>query len=147
MVPISSITDRDLKTETKHSFHFTYEDYFSTHHIYVNTKHQYKLYALQFTDIMSQLPVYENVTLSKKQSPLEKLRVTNIVKKFPIFYENRKFITMFITACHCSLFCHNQIYNLVPCFLKICANNEMSVLLGYDTALHPIRTDTSSTPL
>jgi hypothetical protein len=36
---------------------------------------------------------------------LEKLIVTQLVKKFPTFYGNRRFITVFTTARHLSLSC------------------------------------------
>jgi hypothetical protein len=39
-----------------------------------------------------------------EQSPLEKLRVTQVVKKFPTFYGTRRFITVF-TRAH-SLLCN-----------------------------------------
>jgi hypothetical protein len=35
---------------------------------------------------------------------LEKLTVTQLVKKFPAFYGTRRFITVFTKADHCSLF-------------------------------------------
>jgi sulfur relay (sulfurtransferase) DsrC/TusE family protein len=34
---------------------------------------------------------------------LEKLTVTQLVKKFPTFYGSQRFITMFTKACHWSL--------------------------------------------
>jgi hypothetical protein len=43
------------------------------------------------------------LTNSMEQSPLEKLIVTQLVKKFPDFYGTRRFITMFTRVCHWSL--------------------------------------------
>jgi hypothetical protein len=40
---------------------------------------------------------------SMEQVFLEKLIVTPLVNKFPTFYGTQRFITMFTTACHCSL--------------------------------------------
>jgi hypothetical protein len=39
-----------------------------------------------------------------EQSTSEKLTVTQLVKKFPSLYGNRRFITLFTTGRHCSLF-------------------------------------------
>jgi hypothetical protein len=35
---------------------------------------------------------------------LEKLTVSQLIKKFPIFYGTQRFITAFTRACHLSLF-------------------------------------------
>ena len=40
---------------------------------------------------------------SMEQSPLEKLTGSQLVKKFPVFYGTRRFITAFLGARHLSL--------------------------------------------
>jgi len=47
--------------------------------------------------------VYTNQPTQCSRVLLEKLRVTQLVKKFPAFNGTRRSITMFITACHWSL--------------------------------------------
>jgi hypothetical protein len=44
-----------------------------------------------------------NATNSMEQRPLEKLTVSQLVKKFPAFYGTRRFITAFTRARHLSL--------------------------------------------
>jgi hypothetical protein len=43
------------------------------------------------------------ITNSMEQRPSSELTVSQLVKKFPTFYGNRRFITAFIRARHLSL--------------------------------------------
>jgi hypothetical protein len=43
------------------------------------------------------------ITSSVEQVLLEKLQVAQLVKKFPVFYGTRRFITVFTTARHWDL--------------------------------------------
>ena len=45
---------------------------------------------------------------------LEKLTGFQVVKKFPTFYETRRFITSFTSSRHLSLFCASSIHSIAP---------------------------------
>jgi hypothetical protein len=61
--------------------------------------------------------------LTPRSSVLQKLTVTQLVKKFPAFYGTRRFITVFTTARHRSLACQlHPILTFPPYFPKIHSN-------------------------
>jgi hypothetical protein len=49
------------------------------------------------------VPTVQQITNSMEQSPPEKLTGPQLLKKFPAFYDTRRFITAFTTARHLSL--------------------------------------------
>jgi hypothetical protein len=50
--------------------------------------------------------ISRNYTNPMKQSPFDKLIVSQPVKKFPVFYAARRFITVFTKACNSEVLCN-----------------------------------------